>query len=419
MASTKFVRSGSEFEMTLYLDLRRPKEDGYYPLKIKVYTPRPKRRKYYPIGMDMTTEMYEKVFESARPRKEAKELKVKLEQVLYNFIEVANKLDTFTFEAFEKEIFRPEGDSKDIFHQFQKKIDVLDKEGRVGSKIAYQTSLGALQRFMKDKKKRNPSVLYFGDVTPKWLKDFESWMIEKGNTRTSVGIYLRPLRHIFNLVKTDNYPFGKGKYVIPKGSNKKKALDKHQLKVLFEGDVENEYQRKAKDFWFFSYLCKGMNMKDILYLKWKNVKEEHIEFVREKTKDTVEEQVVIRVPLMEHSKKVIKFYGGKRRRSEDYVFQIIHEEMTEIEKLKAKQNFTRLVNQHMKRYAKKIGISENVSTYTARHSFATMAIRNNASIEYVGESLGHADIKTTRAYIKSILDDESDKEMMGKLMEFD
>lgn len=72
MASTKFVRSGSEFEMTLYLDLRRPKEDGYYPLKIKVYTPRPKRRKYYPVGMDMTPEMYEKVFESKRPRKEAK-----------------------------------------------------------------------------------------------------------------------------------------------------------------------------------------------------------------------------------------------------------------------------------------------------------------------------------------------------------
>lgn len=93
--------------------------------------------------------------------------------------------------------------------------------------------------------------------------------------------------------------------------------------------------------------------------------------------------------------------------------------MTEMEKLKAKQNFTRLVNQHMKRYAEKIGMSENISTYTARHSFATMAIRNNASIEYVGESLGHSDIKTTRAYIKSILDDESDKEMMGKLMDFD
>ena len=244
-------------------------------------------------------------------------------------------------------------------------------------------------------------------------------MLEKGNSKTTVGYYLRTLRHIFNTIITDHYPFGKNGYVIPKGINKMKALDKHQLKLLFEGKPENQFQQRAKDFWFFTYICKGMNMKDILYLKWKNVNGDFLEFVREKTKDTNDDQIVISVPLMKHSKKVIKLYGVITGDREEYVFPILHKEMTEGEKLKAKQNFTRLINQHMKRYAEKLGIIENISTYTARHSFATMAIRKNASIEYVGESLGHSDIRTTKSYIDSIMDEESDQKMIDGMMDFD
>ncbi|WP_255545463.1 tyrosine-type recombinase/integrase [Echinicola sp. 20G] len=60
-----------------------------------------------------------------------------------------------------------------------------------------------------------------------------------------------------------------------------------------------------------------------------------------------------------------------------------------------------------------------MSTYWARHSFATMAIRKNASIEYVGESLGHSDIRTTKSYIDSIMDEESDQKMIDGMMDFD
>ncbi|AGA78894.1 site-specific recombinase XerD [Echinicola vietnamensis DSM 17526] len=414
----KFAKSGKQFEMSIYLDTRRTKADEYYPLKIKVYTPKPKKRKYYSVGIDMNKETYEKVFLSVKPRKAEKEIRIQVESLLHKYIEVANRLDNFTFESFENLLFKPEGDVKDVFYLYQQKIKTLELEKREATKHTYEASVKSIKKFLKANRKRDPKHLFVQDITVEWLKNFEKWMLEKGNSKTTVGYYLRTLRHIFNTIKTDHYPFGKNGYVIPKGTNKKKALDKHQLKLLFEGKPENQFQQRAKDFWFFSYLCKGMNMKDILYLKWKNVNGDFLEFVREKTKDTTDEQIVIRVPLMEHSKKVIKVYGVTSGDREEYVFPILHKEMAEGEKLKAKQNFTRLVNQHMKRYAEKLGIKENVSTYTARHSFATMAIRNNASIEYVGESLGHADIKTTKAYIKSFLDDESDKKMIGNLVDF-
>ncbi len=77
-------------------------------------------------------------------------------------------------------------------------------------------------------------------------------MTNKGNSRSTVGIYLRPIRHLFNLAKPSNYPFGKDGYSIPKGRNKKKAIYKEGLKVLFETPPGNEFKEKAKDFWFFS-----------------------------------------------------------------------------------------------------------------------------------------------------------------------
>jgi site-specific recombinase XerD len=51
------------------------------------------------------------------------------------------------------------------------------------------------------------------------------------------------------------------------------------------------------------------------------------------------------------------------------------------------KNFTRFVNQHLKKLAKSLGITEDISTYFARHSFATIAIRSGASMEFVSETL--------------------------------
>ena len=81
-------------------------------------------------------------------------------------------------------------------------------------------------------------------------------------SKTTVGIYLRPLRAIFNKaieegdIVADIYPFKK--YQIPTGQNIKKALDKSELKKLFTTQVEpGSPKEKARDFWFFSYQCNG------------------------------------------------------------------------------------------------------------------------------------------------------------------
>ena len=61
---------------------------------------------------------------------------------------------------------------------------------------------------------------------------------------------------------------------------------------------------------------------------------------------------------------------------------------------------TRAINKRMKEVGEQLGIG-NISTYTARHSFATVLKRAGTNIAYISESLGHQDLRTTENYLAS------------------
>ncbi len=73
-----------------------------------------------------------------------------------------------------------------------------------------------------------------------------------------------------------------------------------------------------------------------------------------------------------------------------------------------------MVNRYVGKIAKQIRINKHVTTYYARHSFATVLKRNGISTEIISESLGHGSIKTTASYLDSF-DDDTKKEI-GKLL---
>ena len=91
--------------------------------------------------------------------------------------------------------------------------------------------------------------------------------------------------------------------------------------------------------------------------------------------------------------------------------------MTAEKQHNAIRRFTRFINQHIKLYAKSLGIYEDVSTYWARHSFANTLINNGASLEFTSEALNHGDMKTTQNYIAGF-EESRKREMMQDLMKF-
>ncbi|PLX08544.1 MAG: hypothetical protein C0596_06710 [Marinilabiliales bacterium] len=247
-------------------------------------------------------------------------------------------------------------------------------------------------------------------------------MVQKNKSLTTVSIYLRALRAIFNNAITEKivyqayYPFGKKKYEIPSPKGVKKALSKEQLSTLFHAKPETPDQQKAKDFFFFSYTCNGMNFKDIANLKFKNYNSDTITFYREKTKSTHSDQSAVTIYVNDYIKKIIEKYGNTEKKPEHYIFDIVDHEITPEQQHKQLKNFIRFVNQHFSKFAKQNGIKENVSKYWARHSFATNAIRSGASMEFVSEALSHSNLNTTQNYFAGFTDDMK-KNISDKLMD--
>ncbi len=114
-------------------------------------------------------------------------------------------------------------------------------------------------------------------------------MTEKGNSVSTVGIYLRNLRRIYNIsinegfTPKEYYPFGIDKYVVPSSVNHKRALTFEQVNLIFNHKCYHPNMEKFRDIWMFSYLCQGMNFKDIANLKWSNLDNDKLYFIRQKS----------------------------------------------------------------------------------------------------------------------------------------
>ncbi|MEJ7737155.1 MAG: site-specific integrase [Chitinophagaceae bacterium] len=414
-----------ECSISIFLDTRREKEKEAYPLKLRVYSNRLKKAKLYPVNMDLTIEEFQRIWKTERPRTEYKEKRIKLKSIESKANEVAESIIPFSFPDFEKKLFRRAGDGDNVFYHYEVTIKKFQSLERFGTASNYNLSLKSLKDFIVYKKHKEPKKLSFLEITSDWLTSYESYMINhKKRSRTTVSMYLRALRTIFNIAISEKeidqeiYPFGKRKYQVPTVKNVKKALTKEELKILFEAEPRTDEQKKARDFWFFSYACNGVNIKDIALLKWENLKNDKIVFYRAKTINTSKADLrPVTVYLNDFTTAIIEKYGNGNKEQNELMFPFIASGENQIDSFRKIKNFTRSINQNVKKLAVDNGLTSEISTYWARHSFATNAIRSGASMEFVSEALNHSDLRTTQGYFAGF-EEKDKKELMKNIMSF-
>jgi integrase len=166
-------------------------------------------------------------------------------------------------------------------------------------------------------------------------------------------------------------------------------------------------ERRAKNLFFFCYLCNGMNMKDAVYLKWKNIKGDALSFVREKTKRTnkvsgKEIKVYVSAEVLDILDKI----GIKDGKPDDFVFPIINHNLGVIEKEKRRAHFQRLHNRVLNKIGKKLKFDVSLCFNLARHSFATMLKLNGTPVSFISEAMGHSNGSVTESYLKSLPSDK-------------
>ena len=282
-------------------------------------------------------------------------------------------------------------------------IKKLLREGRISTSMNYHSSYVSLKKFRGN--------VRFAEITVSYLNEYESWLRNQGISKTTVGMYLRPLRSIFNeaieegIIKREKYyPFGRRRYCIPASKNIKKALDLDDIKKIYyyKCDPKIESEQRAKDYWLFSYFGNGMNAKDIACLKYRNINNDYLIFERSETERAMRnDPKPITVFLTDDMKVIIEKWGNKDRSPNNFIFPVLDAGITPLRQYELVQLFVRFINDWMKHILKNLGIDKKATTYVARHTFSTVLKRSGASTEYIQEALGHSDVKTTENYLDS------------------
>lgn len=383
----------------------RIKADNTYPLKLRLTFKN--KRKYFNTEFSATKETWEKI-NSMDAKGKWRDVKNEIAIIEKNASDCASKLKRFSFIDFERDFYTKPSQYLSIQSAYKAYISKLTSNEQLGTATSYQCALNSLFHFYP--------LLTLDKITPSFLYGYERWMIAQGKSLTTVGIYLRSLRSIINVAKEDGemtdqeYPFGKKKYVIPAGKNNKKALDINHIEKIFSHNASSDKIDKAKDFWIFSYLCNGMNMTDILNLKWKNIKTDHIDFERAKTKRSLRAKPKqILIPRNIYIDRILKKWGSKDSKITEYVFPILKFDDTLVNQRKIIQQFIKVTNHGMKSLAAELELNINLTTYVARHSFATIMVKAGAPLKLISQSLGHSSILTTEKYIGSFSLEEQTK----------
>lgn len=402
----------------IILDKRIKTKKGTYAVKLRVTFNRV--QKYYPVNVHLAVEEWEKVH-SKKPRKIYKDHLLYFNGVESKANEIIRDLTPFSFTEFERKFNQKPKSGTHVFACFDEHIEKLKMQGSASTAESYTSAKKSYIEYLKSKHRKK---LYFWDITPDWLSEYEKWMRAEGKSITTVGIYLRNLRTIFNravddgIINNSSYPFGKRKYQIPAGRNIKKALQIVDIGKIVKYVPKNDREEKARDLWLFSYLCNGANIKDIAMLQYKNIRNNKIYFIREKTKRTTKQsQKEVTVVLLPEVMEIIEKWGQKPADPETYIFGMVKKEDDPRAILMNVRQATKTINKYMKRIGEELELPEKLTTYTARHSFATILKREGASMELISESLGHKDLSTTQNYLDSF-EDEIKESFQKKLLNF-
>lgn len=407
-------RSKATVKIVLAHRSKKSKVDGTQLIQLRITYER--KPKYYGLGYSILEKDFQRIF-NGHVRGEMRDLKIKLLDIESKANSIISELEPFSFSQFEKKLFRPRAEANNAILYLQHEVDKAKREERISSMKIAHCALKSLSSFTRN------GNLSFNEVTADWLKAYELYMINKGNSPSTIGMYLRGFKVAFNnaikdgVIAQDQYPFGKGRYEIPQGRNIKKALQKQDLKKILEySPVTGSKEDWAKDMWLFFYLCNGINPKDVANLKFKDLDTDFLSFIRTKTKTSQKHQRPIVIPISNRIGATISKWGNPNSASQNYVFTILKPGLTPEQIHDRVHDFYSDVNTAMKSIALKLGISDPVTTYVARHSYATVMKQNGASLEFISESLGHSDIRTTESYLASF-DLDTKREWSSKLLD--
>ena len=292
-------------------------------------------------------------------------------------------------------------------------IQQLRDNGKVGNSYAYLNLRTTLHNFYG--KKLN---FLFNAVDVAFCNKFEAWMRKNQFEDTTMHYYFRTLRATYNkaieakCADREKSPFVEYKLSRFSTKTKKRALSKESVKNILKMDCSSmsEKARLAHDVFSFSYYCGGISLVDVANLTTDNIVDGRLIYERQKTHG------MINLVMLDEAKAIIERYAKYRERA-GYLFPILDNRVhiTPMQKFNRVRKLCTQLNKELHKIAANLKIKEDVTTYVARHSFATVLKKSGVNIGIISQALGHQDIKTTQVYLGQFDDEQVDMAMQNLL----
>ena len=277
-------------------------------------------------------------------------------------------------------------------------IDDLEKEGRYATAHVYRSALLSFSKFCG-----TPNVS-FCQVTRVRIRNYGDYLKDAGLKPNTVSTYMRMLRSIYNRGIEAGYapyvPLLFHDVYTGVDVRQKKALPAGELRKLLYEDPQSDRLRRTQSLAALMFQFCGMPFADLAHLESSALEGNVLRYNRIKTNTPMSVEVLDTADELMGS---LRKRGDSSPDSPDYLFDILSGDTKRKDEKSYReyQSALRLFNNNLKDLAKVLHVNYPVTSYTFRHSWATIAKYRGVSIEMISESLGHKSIKTTQIYLKS------------------
>ena len=298
--------------------------------------------------------------------------------------------------------------SQSVFTFFRQQIAKKEQMQCVGTKNNYTN---AVNRFIEF---RNQKDLTFSQMTADMMEMYQAWLWNRGVGQNTVSFYLRTLRTLHHKAVEAGQATSNDIFAHVQTANvrtAKRAISVKDIRKIEKLELQiGSSIDKARDLFLLSFYLRGMAFVDMAFLKKSDLKCGLVSYNRRKTHQN------LNIEWIKPMQAIIDKYAEQTKDS-PYMLPILTGKETSPYTQYRKVEYN--TNYNLKKIGKMIGLKIPLTTYVARHTWASIALHMNIPIATISEGMGHNSYKTTQIYLESIdvaTINEANKRIIRKIL---
>lgn len=322
-----------------------------------------------------------------------RELKREYKKLRNRILELEKKNEPYSVDDIIESTRKNSRHSYYLLQYIDSQVAYKKAMGKDGIAAAYHSTRISLKKYL-NKISTKKTDIGMEKIDCSFVIGYEDCLYAQGLARNTINYYLRNFRTIYNSAIRNGYkprnnnPFA---HIQTKPCKTvKRAINKDDMKELSYLSLPvHSGMDIARDLYLFGFYAQGMAFVDIVLLKKKNINGNILSYRRHKSKQLIH---IVITPQMQ---VLINKYAN----SSEYVFPIIKIASSTSVYEQYRLALGRM-NRHLKKIASLLNINVRLTTYTARHTWATLARDSGAPISIISAGLGHTSEEMTRVYLK-------------------